>query len=298
MFSRSVQVSLLFLAAFATAHYAHSEQAPDLVTDIKQTLHSLERTQWKSTFSGKRQALVLGGRITLDGCQSYPYHDNDTSDHGFHRLANDLLSGLQQGLQCMAGDGPMGRLHPYHEKNALRLLNLLNDESRKVLSCVEDQTFAYAVAHPAKAPGASSRILIDTYRVSGFLSPKFDRATYRDFFNLSDPQIKDYLTGKPLHVDGMHRYRNLPALMFHEVTHWLGFEHTNLTADVVDLYEICCFAGSDYISNEKINRGFQKRACGILKDAALWQADKPSRKRLWKTKGYIRLKRDIRQASE
>ena len=95
----------------------------------------------------------------------------------------------------------------------------------------------------------------------------------------------------------MHRYRDLPGLVFHELTHWLGYEHTILTVDVVDLYEVCCFGGSDHISDDEVNRGFQQRACSILKDAELWDADEETRKQLWHDKGYYRLKREIRHAS-
>jgi hypothetical protein len=296
MFTRPVQSILLFFAVLATTSLARAESLPDLGRDIATTIQSLQQTEWEPTISGSRQALILGDRITLDECQSYPYHENSRGYEGFNRLAADLVSGLRQGLQCMAGNGPMGRLHPYHEANARRLVDLLNDDSGKILSCVEDQTFAYAIAYPAKIPGAANEILIDTYRISGFLSRKFERATYRDFFKLSESLIEDHLTGKPLHLDGMHRYRNLPALMFHEVSHWLGYEHTNLTADVVDLYEACCFGGSDHILNSALNTAFQARACNILKDAELWESDEKARKRQWRKKGYFRLKRDIRQA--
>lgn len=296
MVSRSIRNSLVFVAVIATAGFSNAKPASGPADDIDRMLGSLQQSEWESTGSGLN--LVLGGRIVLEACGSYPYHDNTNGTQGFQRLAADLLSGLQQGLQCMAGLGPMGSLHPYHEGNARRLIDLLNDDSGKRLRCVEDKTFAYAVAHPAKSPADTNEVLIDTYRVSGFLSRKFDRATYRDFFNLSQLQIEDHLTGKPLHVDGMHRYRDLPSLMFHEVIHWLGYEHTNLTADVVDLYDICCFGGSDHIVDRELNRGFQERACGILKDAQLWQADASTRERLWYQKGYFRLKREIRQAAD
>lgn len=291
------QAWFLFIVILAMATgFAQARQETGLGHEIDAAVASLQETAWEPTISGTRQTLVLGSRIQLDECHSYPYHDNKRRVDGYFRLAADLAAGLRQGLQCMAGTGPMGRLHPYHEKNARRLVDLLNDDSGKILSCVEDQTFAYAVAYPAKLAGASNEILIDTYRISGFLSRKFERATYREFFKLSEPLIEDHLTGKPLHLDGMHRYRNLPALMFHEVTHWLGYEHTNLTADVVDLYEACCFGGSDHILSKALNQGFRERACGILKDAELWEADAETRKQLWRKKGYIRLKRDMRQA--
>jgi len=276
---------------------AHAGDGAGMNPGIAGLLGDLEQMQWEPTLSGSRRALVLGGRIRIEDCQSYPYHENSHRTEGFLKLAADLRHGLKQGLACMAGDGPAGSLHPYHEGNANRLLDLLNDDSGKVLACVEDQTFAYAIAHPAESPAVSHEVLIDTYRISGFLSRRFERATYRDFFKMSEPLIDDHLTGKPLHLDGMHRYRDLPGLLFHELTHWLGYEHTNLTADVVDLYEVCCFGGSDHIQDDSVNQGFQQRACDILKDAELWEADEASRKRLWHQKGYYRLKREIRRAS-
>ena len=276
---------------------AHAGDGAGVNPGVERLLGDLEQTRWEPTLSGSRQALVLGGRIRIEDCQSYPYHDNAHGTEGFLKLAGDLRKGLERGLACIAGHGPAGSLHPYHERNADRLVGLLNDDSGKILACVEDQTFAYAIAHPAKSPAMSHEVLIDTYRISGFLSRRFERATYRDFFKMSEPLIEDHLTGKPLHLDGMHRYRDLPGLLFHELTHWLGYEHTNLTADVVDLYEICCFGGSDHILDEGVNQGFQLQACNILRDAELWDADEATRKRLWHDKGYYRLKREIRRAS-
>ncbi len=286
--------SLLFVQLIMPAH---AGEGADMDPEIARLLGVLEQTHWEPTLSGSRQTLVLGGRIRIEDCQSYPYHDNSHGTEGFLKLADDFRNGLEQGLVCMAGQGPAGSLHPYHEGNAERLVDLLNDDSGKTLACVEDQTFAYAIAHPAMNPAMSHEVLIDTYRISGFLSRGFERATYRDFFKLSEPLIEDHLTGKPLHVDGMHRYRNLPGLLFHELTHWLGYEHTNLTADVVDLYEVCCFGGSDHIQDDSLNQGFQQRACDILKDAELWDAGEGTRKRLWHDKGYYLLKREIRRAS-
>ena len=265
--------------------------------EIAVLLENLGKTQWEESVTGRKEALLLGGRIRIEDCQNYPYHDNSRDAEGFLKLAADLRQGVEQGLVCMAGLGPAGSLHPYHAVNARRLADLLNDETGKILSCVEDQTFAYAIAHPAKSPAMSHEVLIDTYRISGFLSRRFERATYRDFFKLSEPLIEDHLTGKPLHLDGMHRYRDLPGLVFHELTHWLGYEHTNLTVDVVDLYEVCCFGGSDHISDDEVNRGFQQRACSILRDAELWDADEETRKRLWHDRDYYLLKREIRHAS-
>jgi hypothetical protein len=287
----------LILLLLVTTMPARAETSADTSSDIARLLQDLEKTRWEPAMSGAGAGLLLGGRIRIGECHNYPYHDNRHPSDGFRKLAADLRSGLQQGLQCMAGEGPPGRLHPYHEANARRLVSLLSDTSGKQLNCVEDRTFAYAIAHPSKDPETPHEILIDTYRISGFLSRKFERATYRDFFKLSEPLIEDHLTGKPLHVDGMHRYRNLPALVFHEMTHWLGYEHTNLTADVVDLYEICCFGGSDHVLDDAVNEGFRERACAILKDAELWDADAATRKRQWEQKGYFRLKREIRHAA-
>ena len=293
----SLRTRLLFCIAVLALTSARAEPARDLENRIDSTIDTLKNARWEETISGTRLSLILGGLIILDECQSYPYHDNRHGSEGFSRLASDLRAGLRQGLQCMAGNGPDGVLHPWHAENARRLVNLLNDDTVKTLSCVEDETFAYAVAYPARSAGRPNEILIDTYRISGFLSRRFDRDTYRDFFNMSEPLIEDHLTGKPLHLDGMHRYRNLPALMFHEVTHWLGYEHTNLAPDVVDLYEICCFGGSEHIDDAETNRRFQAEACKILKDTELWDANETIRKQLWDEKGYFRLKRDIRQAS-
>ena len=52
--------------------------------------------------------------IKVSGCRDYPYHDNGPAS-GLKVLVSDLKAGLQQGLQCMSGQGPMGQLHPYHQ---------------------------------------------------------------------------------------------------------------------------------------------------------------------------------------
>jgi len=234
--------------------------------------------------------------IRIENCQQYPYHENETklqkvsfnqsSDTGANILIQDIQKGLERGLQCLAGNSNAGKLHPYHEEQAQRLIGLLMSQKTKTFRCVKDQTFAYAIA---KLPPKNKRtkglsddisktisypgVIIDTYRIGGFISDKFNADTYRNFFKLNDNQIKEIANGKPVHLATMHRYKNRSSLMFHEMIHWLGHEHSSIHPDVTDLYDTCCFGGSDHISNSQKNKEFQTQACNILKDKELWQAN-------------------------
>jgi hypothetical protein len=251
--------------------------------------------------------MVTGPGIRIEHCKNYPYHNQRSPAQGYITLANDIREGLRIGLQAMIGNGPMGELHPYHKKQAVLLLEILESKQQKIFRCVEDKTFAYAVAKPPPElyeqytndkviknipyPG----VAIDTYRLSGFLTRKHEPSTYRDFFKLNDQQIAEHLSGNPRRMEPLHRYKNLKALAFHEMIHWLGHAHTNIRPDVVDLYETCFFGGSDFISDADSNREFQQRACSILKDKELWDAGEKRQARLWHKKAYDQLKLDMRK---
>jgi hypothetical protein len=253
------------------------------------------------------RSMLTGPGIHIEDCKNYPYHNQRSPAQGYMELASDIRAGLRIGLHNLAGNGPMGPLHPYHTKQAVLLLDILESKQKKVFRCVEDQTFAYAIAKPPPEmfkqhendkvihdiayPG----VAIDTYRLSGFLTRKHEPSTYRDFFKLDDHQIAEHLGGKPQRMERLHRYKNLKALVFHEMVHWLGHAHTNMRPDVVDLYETCFFAGSDFIADPDNNRKFQQRACNILKDSELWDASEKRQARLWHTKGYDQLKQDMRK---
>ena len=136
--------------------------------------------------------------------------------------------------------------------------------------------------------------MLDTFRLGGLLSQKFKPETYQLFFKLNQREIIQHLTGPPLRMQGIQRYENLPGLLFHEMIHWLGHVHSNIDPDVTFLYETCCFAGSEYINDEKANAEFQSRACDILKDEELWTAHPYKKMRLWHHKEYDQLKREMR----
>lgn len=248
--------------------------------------------------------------LTISGCQDYPYH-LQTIEHqvpGIIKLKKDLSEGLQQGLSCLAGTNPrVGQLHRFHQRQGEKLQALLTNEQPKSIQCVKDELFAYAMASSPRQQLASPvlkkrldnsvdlTILLDTYRIGGLLSTKFKPATYKNFFKMNQQQIDEHLTGKPLRMKGLHRYKNLPALLFHETVHWLGHEHSNITPDVTFLYETCCFGGSEYIEDEKLNSKFQTRACNILRDDELWSSADKLKTKLWKKKGYRKLKTEMRK---
>jgi hypothetical protein len=202
----------------------------------------------------------------------------------------------------------MGPLHNYHQRQASRLIELLGDDQPKSLQCVSDRLFAYALAASPRQKlddpelvdqlrkGPKLTILLDTYRIGGLLSKKFDEKTYQEFFHLNQQQINRHLTGKPLRLKGMHRYENLPGLLFHELIHWLGHVHGNLYPDITFLYETCCFGGSEYIQDDQMNKYYQARACNILRDDELWSANRYQQMRIWHHKEYDQLKREMRDS--
>ncbi len=246
--------------------------------------------------------------LHLQQCRNYPYSETASGVHGSRILIADLRQGLETGMRCLSGDGPMGRLHSYHEYQAHRLLLLFEARQAKTVKCVEDAMFATAVATGPRGSSIEDplyrqlrtvehpAIVIDTYRLGGVLSRQFDDETYRSFFHLADSQIIEHRHGQPLRPANLHRYKNRSGLLFHEVIHWLGHEHSALYPDLAHLYETCCFAGSDYIGDARRNREHQETACDILRDDELWSSShRPYRQmRLWHLKGYDAFKGRMR----
>lgn len=261
----------------------------------------------------QRLAKIASGvddsRWRIQGCTNYPYHDNPRAGLGERRLLNDLRRGLRQGLYCLAGQSSAGRLHPFHENKAVALLKLLESPLPKTVRCVADESYAFAMARLPPRPDDLNQgfdklapdapfpaLVIDTYRISGFVTRKHEAPVYRDFFKMDERQIEQHLSGKPQRLRGMHRYRDRASLLFHEMTHWLGFTHGNLEPDVVTLYETCCFNGSDFIRNREQNARFRDQACEILRDAELWDATPYRQTRLWHYKGYNSFRQEMSQA--
>lgn len=248
--------------------------------------------------------------VEVRHCERYPYGEKRTDETALKLFRRDLKRALDKGLQCLAGNGPMGRLHPYHEEQARRLRELLEGEQVKTFLCVADEMYADAVAtqkEPLPDSDGLSEILhrvrhpavvMDVYRMGGLLSRRYSEETYREFFKLSDNQIQEHLTGSPLHLDNTHRYQDMSALLFHEMIHWLGHSHSYVNPDVTTLYETCCFGGSDYISDDKLNKQYQAEACEILRDDELWSANNYQKVRLWHYKGYDQLKGRMREDAD
>jgi hypothetical protein len=253
-----------------------------------------------------QQAVAVDMRI--ESCESYPYGVEHDAAESAARLRSDLAGGLATGLQCLAGNGPAGRLHPYHEYQAHRLLSLFEAGDTMTFRCVADDMFATAVATSPRPVATDDpmyaqlravehpAVILDIFRLGGLLSQRFDDDTYRDFFHLADDQILEHRNGQPLRARNLHRYQNRAALLFHEVIHWLGHEHSAIYPDLTHLYETCCFGGSDYITDDARNRRHQQAACGILKDDALWSEghNRYRQMRIWHYKAYDQLKADMR----
>lgn len=295
-------VTLLFAGLAAPLHADDSASIP-LPTRIAAVTQKLDASNLRQHPDLDLQTLPALN-IEIRQCASYPYADPKSNPRAADLLITDLRSGLETGLQCLAGQGPMGRLHPYHEYQAHRLLKLFEDKRPKTLRCLEDNMFATAVA---TSPGGTDfddplvrqlslvehpGILLDTYRLGGILSRAHDDETYRSFFRLNESEIQEHRNGQPLRPANMHRYNKRSALLFHETIHWLGHQHSALYPDVTHLYETCCFGGSDYISDPARNRQHQQTACKILRDDEIWsQSYKPYKQmRLWHFKGYDQLK--------
>jgi hypothetical protein len=138
------------------------------------------------------------------------------------------------------------------------------------------------------------------YRIGGLLSRRYDEDTYRSFFNLNEVQFREHLTGSPLYLDNTHRYKNMSALLFHETVHWLEHTHGYIRPDVTTLYDTCCFGGSDFIDDKKLNSEFQAEAeaCNIMRDDELWSANNYQKVRLWHYKSYDRFKGRMRKAAD
>jgi hypothetical protein len=246
--------------------------------------------------------------LHVEGCKGYPHLSERPALYAHAELVDDLRNGLVDGLQCLAGTGPMGRLHPYHEYQAHRLLTLFEAPTTKTLHCVDDQMFATAVAtdpgrrdpqDPLARPLSLVEhpgIVIDTYRLGGLLSRRHDDETFRSFFHLSDLEIYEHRNGQPIRARNLHRFENRPALLFHETVHWLGHTHSALNPDVTHLYETCCFGGSDYIDDAERNADYQRAACDILRDDSLWHEgyNRYRQIRQWHLKGYGELKKSMR----
>ncbi len=281
--------------------HANDTSADELSAQLDKLLVSLDSRHIDPRIS---HTSFITPSISVTQCAKYPYHGEA---HGVERLVSNLSEGIQQGISCLAGKSPAGRLHEFHENKAAELLAILNSDQPKSLQCVSDELFAYAMAVSPHQQVSSAElkkkirnspqltIFLDTFRIGGLLSKRFDEKTYQDFFKLSDNQINEHLTSQPLRMKGLHRYQNLPALLFHETVHWLGATHTNLGPDLTFLYETCCFGGSDFIPSDAINSGLQAAACNILKDDELWSADPALQKKIWKDKGYKKLKTTMRQ---
>jgi hypothetical protein len=263
-------------------------------------------------------ALIVGdetGEFVAEGvglrirqCGGYPYHERHDALAGARAVRDDLVAGLRTGLACLAGDGPAGRLHPYHEYQAARLLDLFEGGREKTFQCIEDRMFATAVATSPQGLRADDplraqlsqvehpAVVLDTFRLGGILSRRHDDDTYRTFFGLADEQILEHRSGQPLRPASLHRYGDRASLLFHEVVHWLGHQHGAFQPDLTHLYETCCFGGSDYISDPGLNAAHRDTACGILRDDALWSTSYHPYKqmRVWHERGYHRFKARMR----
>ncbi|GAA0396812.1 hypothetical protein GCM10009133_02370 [Cocleimonas flava] len=306
---------------------------PSATIKISPALHTVSISQSQGKQSENLPLLNVDEiHFQIQDCEDYPYHANDNhnndqaqnesgfqyavnknSDSNKHnigktKLLRDIKQGLETGLQCLAGNSPAGKLHPYHEEQALRLIKILNSKQAKTFRCVKDKTFAYAISTLPSDKQAQLKkdditrtirypgVIVDTYRIGGFISDKFNAETYRNFFKLNEEQIAEISNGKPVHLDTMHRYKNRSSLMFHEMIHWLGHEHSSINPDVTDLYDTCCFGGSDHITDNIANKKYQTKACNILKDKELWEANSYKKMQLWHFKEYDQLKREMRSS--
>ncbi len=305
-FGKTARITATRTLPLLAALLSFSVQAAGFIPLEERLDTLLEELDPDLAFRHEEGIQLAGARLQVRDCQNYPY--NQPVADAEERLIEDLRQGLKQGIECMIGNGPAGRLHSYHEYQAHLLLNTLESAETKTFRCVADRMFANAVATTEQLPPRKDAlyrllretghpgVVLDTFRIGGLLSTRHSPETYRSFFKLDDQQIREHLTGSPLRLGGNHRYQNLPALLFHEMVHWLGHEHSAIRPDMAHLYETCCFGGSDYISDPQKNATFQAKACQALKDVDLWSnAYKPYRQmRLWHYKEYDLIKSAMR----
>ena len=323
---RGCVYTLLSLLAFNHSSQARTDQTPSHINaPTKSHPHILDQSALHArierliqTFDHNPQLalppqgqgknrMIFANNFVIEHCDAYPYHNQQAARDGFIQLKKDIQAGLRKGLQCMAGLSDQGALHPYHREQAVSLIELIENQQRKTFRCVRDEMHAFGVANTPSLETDQNgldkvirdmpypSVVLDTYRISGFISDQHPPSVYRDFFKMNDQQIARQLAGQPEHIDGLHRYNDRPGLVFHEMLHWLGHEHTNLDPDPVFLYETCCFGGSDFIKDEASNTAFQQRACAILRDQDLWEANQYKQMRVWRYKDYDELKRDMRE---
>ena len=138
----SVQLSLgsLFLVMGTCASAA---SAPSLEQRLNTFLTKLDQPIQASPNSN--QVSIPSANIQYQGCQNYPYHNTYNAAISHNTLTQDIKQGLTQGLSCLAGHSAAGRLAPYHEQQALKLMSVLESNTVKTIRCVEDEIFAYAV---------------------------------------------------------------------------------------------------------------------------------------------------------
>ncbi len=303
MSSRFQGLCWLGVLCLSAVHPLSAEPLQPLNDRTAELVKTLEHGELTVSESGKETHLPALG-LHFRQCGAYPYNEPVRPRQAARILLADLREGLRSGLQCLIGQGPQGKLHPYHEYQAHRLLTLFESSQQKTFHCVEDAIFATAVAtsplgtriddalYPQLSKVRHPGVVFDTYRLGGLLSRRFDDETYRNFFHLEEAQIVEHRNGQPLRPAGLHRYKNRPGLIFHEIVHWLGHEHSAVRPDLAHLYETCCFGGSDYISDPDLNSTYQQTACAILKDDELWsQSINPYKQmRLWHYKNYDQLK--------
>lgn len=297
------------LAMLLMLEGAPAQTPQPLEQRIDEVLALFERATIESPDNAQVQS-VAQPRIELHDCADYPYASHGPDKANIQALLTDLSKGLRRGLQCLSGQGPAGKLHRYHYYQAHRLTEIWESTKTKSFVCVSDQMPATAIATRQQPPEPDDylyrmltkephpAVVLDTYRIGGLLSRNHSLKVYREFFKLDQEQIEEHLTGHPIRLEGMHRYQDLPALLFHEMVHWLGHTHSSIYPDLVHLYETCCFGGSDYINDARTNQNFQQQACAILKDRELWDdAYHPYKQaQLWHYKEYDQLKREMRLA--
>lgn len=272
----------------------------------------VSQIQPMSSLSSATATLTLSQNMVLENCEDYPYMETKAyASEGYVQMLDHIKTGLNKGLQCLAGMGSSsGKLHDFHRREALKLMEIIESKKRKTLRCVKDEIFAFAVSKGKATKNSISDtsnldaylqdldhpgIVFDLFRIGGYLSQKHDMKTLVEFYGFEEAQASQHLAGRLLQEN--HRYGDLAGLHFHEMIHWLGHEHSIIEPDVTFLYDTCCFDGSDFIDNNEVNKKFQKRACDILRDDELWSVSGIDRKNVWQAKNYGQIKIDMKRFS-
>jgi hypothetical protein len=182
---------------------------------------------------------IAGGSTSfaVSGCEGYSRRNGD------YALADDFEGGLQAGVGCMAGTGPMGPLGPRVRMEAARLIAYLSSNQEGELECMEE-------VRPKKGCFQLPRM-----RERCLLGAQASEVSGANAIAITCPD--DESPGMKINATTARERdpRERRETLFHEMLHWLGYKHYSGARGGVDLpylLALCCMSADG-------------RACDLLK---------------------------------